>query len=63
MAPTPRTARRFPRLLSLTSVVAAAVCAPPAPASYGDGDWPACGRDAGGSKNLLIIGVAFGLPE
>lgn len=50
MAPTPRTARRFRRLPSLTLTVAIAVCTPPAPASYDDGDWPTYGRDAGGSK-------------
>ncbi|MYC90487.1 MAG: pyrroloquinoline quinone-dependent dehydrogenase [Gemmatimonadetes bacterium] len=50
MAPTPRTATRFPPLLSLASVVAITVCAPAPPDGYGDGDWPAYGRDAGGSK-------------
>ena len=58
MAPTPRTARRFPRLLSLTSAVAIAVCTPPAPVSYGDGDWPAYGRDAGGSKYSPLAACA-----
>ena len=50
MALNTRMATKFCRLPVLVLAVWTGTCTPPAAPSHGDGDWPAYGGDAGGSK-------------
>ena len=51
-------ARRFPRLAGLALLVSIHACSSAASPPHADGDWPAYGRDAGGSKYSPLDQIA-----